>query len=157
MDTGALPRHAGASFPVTCSSSWARGKKKKARFVRSIRYRKEKKRAKSKWWVCAHVRLLHDRGMMVWLETTLRWVPVGQDLHDWLLIWILGYPGGRGHWSLAAVGSERVFNDFKREDNRTDTYSVRWRAAWNKLRTDDGNPGPLWTWAQTCCWLVGLN
>ena len=49
-------------------------------------------------------------------------MPVGQDLHDWLLIWILGHPGGRGHWSLAAVGSERVFNDFKREDNWTDTY-----------------------------------
>ena len=49
-------------------------------------------------------------------------MPFGQDLHDWLLIWILGYPGGRGHWSLAAVGSERVFNDFNGEGHRTGTY-----------------------------------
>ena len=42
-----------------------KGKKKEARFVRSIRCRKDKNRAKNKWWVCAHGRLLNDRGMMV--------------------------------------------------------------------------------------------
>ena len=29
---------------------------------------------------------------------------------------------GRGHWSLAEVGSERVFNDFNGEGHRTGTY-----------------------------------
>ena len=62
-----------------------------------------------------------------------------------------------GTWVLV-VGSGRIRACLQRlQRRRSSDGHIRWRVSWNKLRTDDGNRGPLWAGLNMCLFGSWLN